>query len=109
MSDAFEKAGLAGKELVDTGLESLAAFSTGMQAIAAEAADYSRRSMESGTEIIGKVIGAASPEQAIEAQVTYAREAYEGFVAEATRMSELYAELARDVYKPFEALVVRGR
>lgn len=109
MSDAMEKAGLAGKEIVDTGLESLAAFSTGMQAIASEAADYTRRSMESGTEVFGKVIGAKSPEKAIEVQASFAREAYEGFVAEATRMNELYAELARDVYKPFEAMVTRSR
>ncbi len=31
--------------------------------------------------------------------------AYEDFVAQATRMSELYSTLAKDTFKPFEGLV----
>jgi hypothetical protein len=31
------------------------------------------------------------------------KSSYEGFVAEATKLSEMYAELAKTVYKPYEA------
>ena len=35
-------------------------------------------------------------------QSDYAKSAYETFVAEATKLSELYADLAKEAYKPFE-------
>ena len=37
------------------------------------------------------------------------RTAYEGFVAEATKIGELYADLAKEAYKPFEVLRGEGR
>ena len=52
-----------------------------------------------------KLLGAKSLEKAIEIQTAYAKTAYEGFVAQATRMGELYADLAKEAYKPFEGLV----
>ena len=36
-------------------------------------------------------------------QTEYAKSAYEGFVAEATKLGELYSDLARDMYKPYES------
>ena len=44
-------------------------------------------------------------EKAIEIQTAYAKTAYEGFVAQATKMGELYADLAKESYKPFENFV----
>ena len=48
-------------------------------------------------------------EKAIEIQTDYAKQTYEGFVAEATKLGELYAELAKEAYKPFEALVAKAK
>ena len=50
-----------------------------------------------------KLIGAKSFEKAIEVQSDYAKTSYESFVAEASKLGELYADLAREAYKPFEA------
>jgi hypothetical protein len=36
-------------------------------------------------------------------QTDYAKSSYESFVAEATKLGELYADLAREAYKPFES------
>jgi len=36
-------------------------------------------------------------------QSDYVKSSYESFVAEATKLGELYADLAREVYKPFES------
>jgi hypothetical protein len=33
--------------------------------------------------------------------------AYEGFVAQSTKMGELYANLAKDAFKPYEGLVAK--
>jgi hypothetical protein len=106
MVQSFEDAGKAGKEFFDAGLKNFAALSKNVQALAVEATDYSRKSFEEGTAALEKLTGARSLEKVVEIQTDYARKAYEGFVAQATRVSELYAEIAKDAYKPFENVVV---
>ena len=80
-------------------------MSKGVQTIAAETADYSKKSFEEGSATLEKLFGAKSLEKAIEIQTAYAKSAYEGFVAQATKMGELYADLAKESCKPFEAFV----
>jgi hypothetical protein len=58
---------------------------------------------EQGTAATEKLIGAKSLEKAIEVQSDYVKSSYEGFVAEATKLGELYADLAKEAYKPFES------
>jgi hypothetical protein len=94
-----------GKEHMDTTMRVWGQMSKGVQAIAAETADYSKRSFEEGSAAIEKLLGAKSLEKAIEIQAAYAKTAYEGFVAQATKMGELYADLAKETYRPFETLV----
>src|ERR1700680_1047038 len=97
-----------GKENVDATMKALGEVSKSMQAIAAETADFSKKSFEEGSAALEKLLGAKSLEKAIEIQTTYAKTAYEGFVAQATRMGELYADLAKESSKPFENFVGNG-
>ena len=46
---------------------------------------------------------ARSFERVIEVQQGFAKEAYETFVAEATKLNEMYAAAAKEAYKPYEA------
>jgi hypothetical protein len=92
-----------GKDNMDTAMKSFGAFSKAGQAIAAEVVDYSKKSFEDGTKVMEKLLGAKSLDKAIEIQADYAKTAYEGFVAQATKIGELYADLAKEAYKPFEA------
>jgi hypothetical protein len=41
-------------------------------------------------------------------QTQYARTTYEGFVAQATKLGELYADIAKETYKPFEGYFTRA-
>jgi hypothetical protein len=91
-----------GKDNMDATMKSFGALSKSFQAIAVEVADYSKKVFEQGTAATEKLIGAKSLEKAIEVQTDYAKSAYEGFVAEATKLGELYADLAKEAYKPFE-------
>ena len=94
-----------GKDHVDTTMKAWGQVSKGVQAIATETADYSKKSFEEGSAALEKLFGAKSLEKAIEIQTAYAKTAYEGFVAQATKMGELYADLAKETYKPFENFV----
>jgi len=87
---------------MDATLKSFGTLSKGMQAIAVELADYSKKAFEQGTAATEKLIGAKSLEKAFEVQSDYVKTAYEGFVAETTKLGELYADLAKEAYKPFE-------
>ena len=94
-----------GKDNMDATMKAWGQVSKGVQAIAAETADYSKKSFEEGSATMEKLLGAKSIEKAMEIQTAYAKSAYEGFVAQATKMGELYADLAKESYKPFETLV----
>ena len=98
-----------GKENVDVALKSFGALSKSGQAIAVEVADYSKKSFEDGTAAIEKLFGVKSFDKAIEVQTEFAKTAYEGFVAEASKIGELYADLAKESYKPFETLMAKAK
>jgi len=90
---------------MDAAMNSLNMISKGAQALAAGAANYSKKSLEQGTAAVEKILGASSIEQAMEIQSDYIKTAYEGFIAESNRVSELYADLAKEVCRPFEPYV----
>ena len=93
------------KDNMDLTMKSFGALSKATQTIAAELVDYSKKSFEDGTKVMEKLLGAKSLDKAIEIQSDYAKTAYEGFVAQATKIGELYADVAKETYKPFEAYV----
>src|SRR5690606_21792291 len=106
---SFEDVSKAGKEFMDSGLKNVASFSKSFQAITVEATEYSKKAFETGSATAEKLVSAKSLDKAFEIQTDYAKQAYEGFVAQATKMSELYAEMAKDAYKPFESVVAKAK
>ena len=92
-----------GKENMDATMKSFGVLSKSMQAIAVEVADYSKKVFEQGTAATEKLIGPKSLEKAVEVQSDYVKTSYAGFVAEATKLGELYTALAKEAYKPFES------
>lgn len=109
MTQTYEDFSKYGKELADTGLKSFASISKSAQAIATEASDYTKKSFEAGSAAFEKLFAAKSFDKAIEVQSDYARQSYEAFVAEATKIGDLYAELAKEAYKPFESIVAKAK
>jgi hypothetical protein len=107
MVQQFDQIQKFGQENVDAALKSLGVVSKGVQAIATEAADYARKSFEQGTATFEKLIGAKSVDKAIEIQTEYLKTSYEGFVAQSTKISELYATTAKEAFKPLEGIVAK--
>ena len=103
----FEDFQKLGKDNVDVALKQFGTVSKGWQAIATEFADYSKKSFEDGSAALEKLFGAKSLEKAIEVQSDYAKTAYEGFVAQATKMGELYTDFAKETYKPLEGILAK--
>ncbi len=109
MATQYENAQQYGKEHVETSLKAFGAFSKGLQSIAAELANYSKKSFEEGTATLEKLVAAKSLDKAIEIQTDYAKSAYENFVAESSKIGELYTDLAKEAFKPYEGVFARAQ
>ena len=97
-----------GKDNIDATLKALGTMSKGYQAIAVEMTDYSKKAFEEGTVATEKLIGAKSLDKAFEVQSDYVKSAYEGFVSQAAKLGELYANLAQEAYKPLESTMAKA-
>ena len=109
MAKSNEQAANFAKETVDNGLKSLAAVSQAAQAIAVETSDYAKRSFEDGVSVWKELTGAKSFESAAEIQANYAKSAYETFVAQATKLGGMYADLGKEIVKPFEGAFAKAK
>jgi hypothetical protein len=95
--DDFQK---FSKDQLEAFTAASATLSKGLQDIAAESTDYSKKAFAANSAMLEKLLGARSVEAAIQIQTEFAKQAYEGFIAQATRVSELYTRVASDALKP---------
>jgi hypothetical protein len=107
MFQNFDEVQKLTKENTDIAVKNFNTVSKSVQAIAVEVADYSKKSFEQSTAALEKLFGAKTLDTAIEVQSEYFKTAYEGFVAEATKIGELYADLAKETYKPIETAIAK--
>jgi hypothetical protein len=94
--DGFQK---YGKEQFEAATAATNSIVKAIQQIASESADYSKKSFESGSALLG----AKSYDSAIQLQSEYWKSSYAGFIAQATKMSELYSTLAKEAFRPIES------
>jgi len=94
---------------MDTAMKAFGGWNKGWQAIAAEMTDYTKRSFEDSTATFEKLLGAKSMEQAFEIQTTYAKRAYDDYMHQMTKIGTMYADLAKEAYRPMERLVQNSR
>ena len=105
----FDKAGKdfqkVSKDNYDTVLRSYGDAQRGFQEIGTHFTAYSKQAFAEATSTFEKLAGAKSLEHAVEIQSQYAKKAYESWVAEVTKIGEMYTSVARDAYKPVEKAV----
>ncbi len=102
MANGFEDVQKAGIETLNRAAESVGAFSRGLQSVAAETAEFSRKSFEEGAAHFETLLGVKSLERAAEIQTEFLKASYEKMLGQAARFGELYAGVAKDVAKPFD-------
>ncbi|HZP19476.1 MAG TPA: phasin family protein [Bauldia sp.] len=108
MMNGFDDFQKLGRDNVEATMKSASAVGKGWQALAAEVADYSRQSLESGSAAFEKLLGVTSLDKAMEVQSEFARTAYEGYVNQVTKVGTIVSDIAKDAYKPFEGLFGRA-
>ncbi len=101
----FENFQSIGKDQLDASVASATAVSSGLQSIATELTDFSKKSFEEGKAVWEKALASKSLDKAVDIQTTYAKSAYEAYVGQLTKIGELYMSTAQEAYKPFEAQI----
>ncbi len=93
-----------GKDGVEGAASAASSFSENFQMFAAEANDYSKKSLENGSAFLEKLRRAKSLESAIQIQSDYAKSVCAEFVAYFVKMSDLYCNL----FKRGSTLIEKG-
>ncbi|WP_245276294.1 phasin family protein [Methylocapsa aurea] len=102
----------ASRALVNTGEAQVSAaiaaapsLAKSLQAIVVEATDYSKEALERRIAFLEKLRSARSFDSAIQIQSEYAKASFAAFLAETTKMGELYSNLAKATFKPAHAAI----
>jgi hypothetical protein len=105
MAINFEEYQKASKEQIDAIQASATELSKQLQTIAAENTEYAKKSLEHGSAYVEKLLGVTKFEDALALHQDFAKASYEGFVAQATKLGELYANVAKEAFKPVETAI----
>jgi hypothetical protein len=108
MAGEFEDMQKISKTNMDAMTKSFGALPQTVQAIATEMVEYSKRSFESGIRAMEKLRDVKSLDKVFEVQTEYAKTAYQDYIAQVTKFGELYANLAKEAFKPFESYLAKA-
>jgi hypothetical protein len=72
------------------------------QNIVSETGDYAKQSFEKRRVLTGKLFGVKKIDELIQLQSEFAKEAYDDFLTQATKIGKLCSDLATEAFKPIE-------
>ena len=72
-----------------------------LSAITTAQTDFAKSSFEASKAYFEKLAGVKSPDKFFEVSTEYAKSAQATFIAEATKIGELYKAFAQEAFKPF--------
>jgi hypothetical protein len=99
IGETFQK---LSQEGFDAAVQSYSEAQKGFRALANRVTENNKKAFEDTTHAFEQLLGAKSLEQVIEIQSQYAKRAYDNYVAEASKLTELYVEVLRSATKPWE-------
>lgn len=94
-----------GKENLEAWVASSAATQKGVEALSARAVAYSKQALENHVAATKSLMTSKSVQEVVEKQTEYARSAFDAYVSELNRMSDLMSGFAKDAMKPLNERV----
>jgi phasin family protein len=94
-----------GKDTADAVTKSATVAGKGIESINSEIYSYSKQSIEDAVAATKAVLGSKSVHEAFEFQTDYAKSAFESYVGELSKISELTTSAAKDTFAPFKGRV----
>jgi len=109
MTNTMEDMQKTAKENMDAAVKVLNAATKNAQTLTTEATDFVKKSYEANAAHMEKLLGVKTLDKAVELNTEFAKTVYEGFVAQTTKMSNLYADFAKEAMKPVEAAYAKAK
>lgn len=94
-----------GKDNAEAAMKSATTAGKGIETINSEIYSYSKQSIEDSVAATKAVLGSKSIHEAFEFQTDYAKSAFEAYVAELSKISELATATTKDSFAPFKGRV----
>ena len=103
MSQGFEDASKFGQDNVEAVVASSKVIAKAAEEMNAEIVAYSKKNYEDSMAAVKDMGSVKSVSDFFEMQTSMAKTSFEGFVAEATKLNEMYAAAAKDAFAPLNA------
>jgi phasin family protein len=94
-----------GKDTAEAVTKSATTAGKGIETINSEIYSYSKSSIEDAVTASKALLGSKSVHEAFEFQTDFAKSAFEAYVAEVSKISELATATTKDFYAPFKGRV----
>ena len=108
MTRVFDNLQKFGREQIEASNWIAASIAKGLQAIAAEAAAYSNKSIEDNSLWMEKLLGASSIDEVVRIQSEHAQSAYADLVTEASKMGDLCTSLTKETLRVARTSLARA-
>lgn len=96
----LEEATAFGQLNVDAFVKSSEIAAKAAEGLGSEVSAWSKKAFEDSVVAAKDLAGAKTVSELFEKQSTFAQSAFEGFVAQATKLNEIYAAAAKDIVAP---------
>ena len=101
LSARAERQLASGRERSRTFMTDFASVQKHLTAITSAQTDFAKSSFEANKAYFDKLADVKSPDKFLELTTEYAKSAQKTFVAEATKIGELYTAFAKEAFTPF--------
>ncbi|MEM7060262.1 MAG: phasin family protein [Pseudomonadota bacterium] len=101
MSKGMEEATQFSQDNVEAIVASSKVFAKAAEEMNAEILAFSKKSYEDSMAAAKELTSVKSVSELVEKQTEFAKTTFEGFVAEATKLNEMYSEAAKNAFAPF--------
>ena len=100
---AVERFSGFGKENVEAYMQATTAVTKAFERINGEVVAFSKQQVEDGVAAFKAVSGAKSVQEAWEVQTDFAKSALDAYIAQATKINDLWMDAAKQAAQPFTA------
>jgi phasin family protein len=103
MSKGFEDVTQFGQDNVEAMVASSKVMAKAAEEMNAEVIAFSKKSYEDSLAAAKEIASARSVSEFFEKQTAFAKTSFETFVAEATKLNEMYSQAAKEAFAPLNA------
>lgn len=103
MFKSYEDVVSFGKANIDAAVLASNKFATGLEEVSKEVFSYTSKSLETSLESAKAIAGCKTASEVVQLQQQVAKDSWEGFVAESTKLGEMGTVIVKSAAEPIQA------